>query len=341
MRAGCARVKMATIADLRDPMGQRQSTMVLAHRSSAVLFVLKQTDADGAVMSQSASVEVSHPMMNLPLETVRHSMGIVFGLCWKAQVILARALLRHAAHADSTTMLKSALSVEQGHTWSRFEPLLLLASPLNTSRAKKCVSECSSDRVAVGSTNAQRVCSEPFTCSAGHVDDGVRELGWGYRSPPHARADAECSCSSNCSACTVDKAGSHCSLCADGFEIFQGTCVAECPSDTDKIVLRKSGSPGTLCWPREYCHHGNQIEGGVCQCPAGCVECRGSLCRRCEDGYTFLDGFCVAEERCPASLPAATIMTRHGEASFSECKPKLTKEEKAAAKAAAKADAKA
>jgi len=206
---------------------------------------------------------------------------------------------------------------------------------------KKCVSECSSDRVAVGSTNAQRVCSEPFTCSAGHVDDGVRELGWGYRSPPHARADAECSCSSNCSACTVDKAGSHCSLCADGFEIFQGTCVAECPSDTDKIVLRKSGSPGTLCWPREYCHHGNQIEGGVCQCPAGCVECRGSLCRRCEDGYTFLDGFCVAEERCPASLPAATIMTRHGEASFSECKPKLTKEEKAAAKAAAKADAKA
>jgi len=136
MRAGCARVKMATIADLRDPMGQRQSTMVLAHRSSAVLFVLKQTDADGAVMSQSASVEVSHPMMNLPLETVRHSMGIVFGLCWKAQVILARALLRHAAHADSTTMLKSALSVEQGHTWSRFEPLLLLASPLNTSRAK-------------------------------------------------------------------------------------------------------------------------------------------------------------------------------------------------------------
>jgi hypothetical protein len=174
----------------------------------------------------------------------------------------------------------------------------------------KCVSECSSSRIAVGSTNSQRVCSEPFTCNAGHVNEGPR-------------AGAACTCSTNCTTCFEDRAGSHCSLCVNGFDLFQGACAAECPSDADKIIVSTLGIDEELCWPREYCHHGNQIDGGVCQCPVGCVECRGSLCRRCDDGFAFFDGFCVTDERCPAALPAATVLSLQGETSFKECTPTI------------------
>lgn len=157
----------------------------------------------------------------------------------------------------------------------------------------KCVLECQPGLIAAGLKNAQRVCTEPFSCSAGSVMGGIR-------------TGASCTCSSECSTCRIDEAGSHCSACSDGYEIFQGVCVAKCPQNTDEIVLVKASlAPSRMCWPREYCHHGTGVGGGLfCQCPVGCEECRGSLCRSCKTGYAFLDGACVTEDSCPAHLPA-------------------------------------
>jgi len=151
----------------------------------------------------------------------------------------------------------------------------------------ECVTECSHGRVPMGSTDATRVCAEPYTC-LGDLIEG--SLG------------SPCKCdSSNCNSCAVDSFGSQCTQCAPGYKHFQNQCVRDCPVDTDLISIDagRGGSSNQMCWPREYCRRGDIIVDGIaCECPAGCLECRGSMCRSCKVGWQLLDGFCVS--KCPA-----------------------------------------
>lgn len=160
----------------------------------------------------------------------------------------------------------------------------------------KCVSECSIGRVPMGDTDSTRACAEPYTCNVDHIEGS---------------SGSPCKCeANNCNSCDVDGSGSQCTQCGAGYKLFQNQCVHDCPVDTDLISTeygRKGGSQ--MCWPRDYCKRGDLLGGGIaCECPAGCLECRGSMCRSCKVGWQLLDGFCVSE--CPAPFRSSVDGTR-------------------------------
>ena len=166
----------------------------------------------------------------------------------------------------------------------------------------KCVSECSDGRIPMGSTDSTRVCKEPYTCESEHI------LG-SPASPCKCDAD-------NCFTCNINGHGSQCSRCEPGFKLYHNECIRECPPDSDLIEIDfdHQGS-SEMCWPHEFCRQGGELAtGAICECPAGCLECRGNMCRSCKTGWEILDGFCVLS--CPAPFRSSADGTQ-------ECIPPL------------------
>jgi len=167
----------------------------------------------------------------------------------------------------------------------------------------QCVRKCSPGLAPIGNTDAGRTCRKPYTCMFDFVD-GSPTTG--------------CACSvDNCFTCNVDEQGSQCTRCRAGFHLYNNKCVKECPGSTDAIGTDISPS-GKLCWPRSYCAQNTFLaDGSVCTCPKGCQECRGSICRSCNAGSVFMDGFCLAA--CPEQHK-----TRINADGTGECTPLLT-----------------
>ncbi len=79
-------------------------------------------------------------------------------------------------------------------------------------------------------------------------------------------------CSSNCKSCIN---GTYCSVCTNGFLLYQQKCISVCPGGT----------------------FANNVLGVCLDCPKGCFNCSGnSQCTSCFEGFYFNSslGFCFS-----------------------------------------------
>jgi hypothetical protein len=95
-------------------------------------------------------------------------------------------------------------------------------------------------------------------------------------------------CPYNCLSCD----GTDCLLCENGYKLENGQCISDGTScDVLNCITCDSSS---VC---SACYAGYELDGyGGCQsCPYNCLNCNGSTCYTCDDGYILENGQCVSE----------------------------------------------